>query len=161
MEWLRIAKEKGLERIVSIQNQYSLVNRTFEIGLSEIALREQVGLLAYSPLSAGALTGKYLDGARPEGARFTLWNRNAERYLTQSSESAIRRYGEIAKKHGLDIAQMALAYVASRPFVTSAIIGATTMDQLKTDIGAKDLVLSTEVLADIEKVYAELPDPVA
>ncbi len=161
MQYLKLAEAKGLARVVSIQNQYSLLNRTYEIGLSEISLRENIGLLAYSPLSAGALTGKYLGGARPEGARFTLWKRNQERYLRPAGEDTTRRYVEIAQKHGLDPAQMALAFVTMQSFVTSTIIGATSLTQLKSDIAAGDLLLSKEVLADIDAVYLDFPDPVA
>ncbi len=157
-EYLRIAREKGYTRIVAIQNQYSLINRTFEIGLSEICLRENVGLLAYSPLSGGVLSGKYLDGAKPEGARFTLFSRNSERYNNLRVQEAARRYVELAKKHDLNPSAMALAFVASRSFTTSAIIGATTMEQLKTNVAAGDLELSNEVMEGIREIHANLPD---
>jgi aryl-alcohol dehydrogenase-like predicted oxidoreductase len=157
-EYLRLSREKGLAKIVTIQNQYSLLNRTFEIGLAEFAVRENIGLLPYSALSMGVLTGKYLDGAQPTGARFTLTLRNRPRYDPSHAQSAIKRYLEIAKNHGLDPAQMAIAYTLTKPFVTSTIIGATTLDQLKTDIDATDVFLSAEVLADIEQVYKEMPD---
>lgn len=157
--YLRLAREKGLARIVTIQNQYSLINRTFEIGLAEFAHKEHIGLLAYSPLSMGVLTGKYLEGSKPEGARFTLFERNRPRYNPPEAQEAIRRYVDIARKHSLDPAQMAIAFTLMQPFVTSTIIGATTIEQLKTDIDAVDLILSDEVMDDIEAVYKEMPDP--
>jgi aryl-alcohol dehydrogenase-like predicted oxidoreductase len=158
-EYLRLAREKGLPRIVTIQNQYSLTNRTFEVGLSEICLREGVGLLPYSPLGGGTLTGKYLGGAKPPQARHTLFDRNRERYNAEHIQPAIEAYVDIAKKHGLDPAQMALAFVNERSFVTSNIIGCTSMEQLKSDMASADLVLSDEVLADIAHVYKVMPDP--
>lgn len=159
MEYLRIAKEKNLPRIVTIQNQYSLTNRTFEIGLSEMCLREQIGLLAYSTTNGGVLSGKYLGGEKPEGARFTLTERNRPRYNNPQLQPAIERYVATAKKHGLDPVQMALSFVNDRAFTTSTIIGATTMEQLKADIESIDLTLSSEVMADIHKAYQEMPDP--
>lgn len=158
-EYLRIAREENLPRIVSIQNQYSLTNRTFEIGLSEIAIKEQVGLLAYSPLSMGVLTGKYLDGAKPAGARFTLRARNHDRYNPPHVNEVVRKYGEVAKKYGLDPAQMAIAFVVAQRFITSTIIGATTLDQLKVCIDAGELELSSAVLEDMQRIYTEHPDP--
>ncbi|QQG37614.1 MAG: NADP(H)-dependent aldo-keto reductase [Candidatus Kaiserbacteria bacterium] len=159
MEYVRLAKEKSLPRIVSIQNQYSLLNRTFEIGLSEMCLKEEIALLAYSPLSFGSLTGKYLDGARPPGARFTLWNRSSQRYNAPHSQKTIAKYVALAKDHGLDPAELSIAFVVSRPFVSSTIIGATSLDQLKTNIIAGDITLSAEVLEGIAQIYLENPDP--
>ncbi|HTR19104.1 MAG TPA: NADP(H)-dependent aldo-keto reductase [Candidatus Paceibacterota bacterium] len=159
MEYVRIAPEKSLPRIVTIQNQYDLTNRTFEIGLSEISLREGVGLLAYSPLGGGALSGKYLGGANPPGARHTLYTRNRDRYNGPHVQQGIQAYVDLAKKHGLDPAQMALAFVNDRAFVTSNIIGCTSMEQLKTDIASADMKLSREVLADIADLYKRMPDP--
>lgn len=158
-EYLRVAREKGLARIVTIQNQYSLTNRTFEIGLSEICLREGVGVLPYSPLDGGVLSGKYLGGAKPPGARHTIFDRNRERYNSKYVQSAVAAYVGIAKKHGLDPAQMALAFVNDRAFTTSNIIGATTMDQLKADIASASMSLSDAVMSDIAGVYAAFPDP--
>lgn len=160
-EYLRVAKEKGYTRIATIQNQYSLTNRTFEVGLSEFALKEKISLLAYSPLAMGALSGKYLGGAMPEGARFTLFERNRLRYNGPHVQAGLERYVEIAKWHGLDPAQMAIAFAAGRPFAASAIIGATTMEQLKSDIAAGGMILSEDVMKDIAKVYFEIPDPTA
>lgn len=158
-EYLRIAKEKGYPRIITIQNQYSLINRTFEIGLAEITLKENVGLLTYSPLSMGVLSGKYLNGAKPEKARFTITEHNIERYNPEQAQTAIARYVEIAKKHHLDPSQMAISFVLSRPFNTSVIIGARTMEQLASDIKSIDLILSDDILEEIETVYKEIPDP--
>lgn len=157
-EYLRLAREQGLPRIVSIQNAYSLLNRVFEIGLSEFALREQVGLLAYSPLAAGNLTGKYLGGTTPSGSRRAV-AKQFVRYDTVGQLPASARYVALAHAHGLDPAQLALAYVNSRPFVTSTIIGATSLDQLRTDIGSIDLTLSAEILSEIEAIHRAIPDP--
>ena len=157
-EYLRIAKASGLPRIVSIQNPYNLLNRTFEIGLAEFAHREHAGLLAYSPLGFGALSGKYQDGARPEGARLTLFSR-FERYTNEQGEKAIRAYVELAGKHGLVPAQMALAYVNSRPFLTSTIIGATTMEQLQSNIASIYIQLEKELLEKIEAIHVMYPNP--
>ena len=126
MTFLRHAESSGLPRVQSVQNAYNLVNRTYETALAEVSLREEVSLLAYSPLGQGFLTGKYLDGARPEGARTTLFNRG-QRYQTPGAETAIAAYVGLARELGLDPAQLAIAFVDSRPFVTSTIIGATSM----------------------------------
>lgn len=158
-EYLRLAHEEGLPRIVSIQNQYSLTNRTFEIGLAEMAIKEQVGLLAYSALNMGVLTGKYLDGAQPEGARFTGTMRNSERYNPPQAEPVVRQYVELAKRYDLDPAEMALAFVASKRFTTSVIIGATSVEQLRVCIDAGERELSPELIADIEAIHAKYPDP--
>jgi aryl-alcohol dehydrogenase-like predicted oxidoreductase len=157
-QFLRLAEARGWPRIVSIQNPYSLLNRSFEVGLAEFAHREAIGLLAYSPLGFGVLTGKYLDGARPAGARLTLFNR-FRRYTGEAAQEAVRAYVELARRHGLDPAQMALAYVNTRPFLTSTIIGATTLEQLRDDIASIDLTLSGEVLAGIEAIHAAHPSP--
>lgn len=157
-EYLRVAREENLPRIVSTQNQYSLTNRTYEIGLAEFAMREQVGLLVYSPLQMGVLTGKYLDGARPEGARFTIEERNFARYNPACAQDTIRRYVQIAKDAGIDPATMAIAFARSREFATSTIIGASTMPQLETAIDAAQVTLPDDVLAAINDVYCEFPD---
>ena len=152
MRFLALA-EAGLgPRMASIQNPYSLLNRSFETRLGEIAIREDCGLLAYAPVAAGALTGKYLDGRKPEGARMTLWPEN-RRYLGEQGQAATRAYVDLARKHDLDPAQMAVAFVVSRPFVTSAIIGATSMAQLRNSIAAAELSLSEELLADLETIH--------
>ena len=158
MEFVRLAEQKGLPRMVSIQNPYNLLNRTFEIGLSEVAHREKVGLLAYSPLAFGALSGKYLHGQRPAGARMTLFDRFT-RYLADKAEVAIERYVTLATKHNIDPSQMALAYVNTRSFLTSNIIGATTMKQLKDNIDSINLELSEEVLNGIEEIHKDICNP--
>jgi aryl-alcohol dehydrogenase-like predicted oxidoreductase len=158
MEFLRHAKERGLPRMQSIQNAYSLINRVFELGQAEIAHREQVGLLAYSPLGQGYLTGKYQKGAQPEGSRKKLFNR-LQRYERPQTETAIDRYLEIARKHGLDPAQLALQFVTTRPFVTSNIIGATTMDQLKTNIGSINVKWTDELEKAVDEAHHLQPNP--
>jgi len=158
MQYLQLARELGLPRIVSIQNPYSLLNRSFEVGLAEIAHREAVGLLAYSPLGFGVLTGKYLDGRRPAGARLTRFQR-FQRYTREIAQAPIRAYVELARAHGLDPAQMALAFVHSRPFVTATIIGATTLEQLASNLSSLDLTLPEEVIAGIEAIHAAQPNP--
>ncbi len=160
-EYLRLARERSLARISTIQNQYSLLNRTFEIGLSEIALKERVGLLAYSPLSMGVLSGKYLNGARPVGARFTLYERNRERYNNERVQPVIARYVAIAQKYGIDPSLMAIAFAAERPFTTSVLVGATTVEQLATNIAAGDFSLPRETREDIAETYTAFPDPAA
>jgi aryl-alcohol dehydrogenase-like predicted oxidoreductase len=158
MRFLQAAKELNLPRVVSVQNPYNLLNRSFEIGNAEVSHREQVGLLAYSPLGFGVLSGKYLDGARPEGARLTLFE-NYKRYGSPEAMAATGEYVAIAREAGLDPAQMALAYVHSRPFLTAAIIGATNLEQLRTDIGSIDLELGPDVIERIDAVHKRHPNP--
>lgn len=158
MSFLKAAENLSLPRIVSIQNAYNLVNRSFETGLAEIFYREQVSLLAYSPLGQGYLTGKYENGALPEGSRKRLFDRLG-RYEVGNGPRAISAYVALARTHGLDPAQMALAFAASRPFVTSTIIGATTMAQLKADIEGCLLRLSYAVIQDIEQLHLTYPNP--
>ena len=158
MRFVHYAETKNLPRVVSIQNPYNLLNRTFEIGLAEVAHREHVGLLAYSPLAFGVLSGKYLQGQKPANARLTLYSRFT-RYKTTYAENAVQAYVELAQEHGVDPAQMALAYVNSRPFVTSNIIGATTMDQLRTNLQSAELKLSAELLAGIEEIHDRYSNP--
>ncbi len=158
MSFLKASERHGLPRPVSIQNAYNLVNRSFEMGLSEVAYREQVSLLAYSPLGQGYLSGKYEGGALPPGSRKALFGRLG-RYGKGNGPRAISAYVEVARRHGLDPAQMAIAFTLSRPFVASTIIGATTMEQLKTDIDTADLKLSAAVVADIEQVHLDYPNP--
>ena len=158
MTFLEIARREGLPVVASIQNPYSLLNRTFEIGLSEIAHRESVGLLAYSPLAFGVLSGKYLGGKRPEGARLTLFDRFS-RYSNPEATRATEAYAALAAEHDLSLTAMALAYVTSRPFVTSNIIGATSMAQLKENIDTHDLKLSDAVLDGIEAIHVSQPNP--
>jgi len=158
MSFLRLAEQHGLPRPVSVQNAFNLVNRSYEVGLSEISFEEQVSLLAYSPLGQGYLTGKYEGGALPPHSRKTLFDRLG-RYEKANGPRAISAYVALAKKHGLDPAQMAIAFAVSRPFVTSVIIGATAMDQLETDIAAADLTLSDNVLEDIDQIHLDYPNP--
>lgn len=158
MTALQLADLLGLPRPVSIQNPYNLLNRSFEIGLAEVALREHCGLLAYSPLAFGVLAGKYLNGVRPAGARLTLFQRFS-RYSNPESDRASAAYVALARRHGLDPAQMALAWINSRPFVTSTIIGATTLDQLEANLGSLDLTLSEDVIAGIEAIHRGQPNP--
>jgi len=158
MQYLHLAETKGLPRIVSIQNPYSLLNRSFEVGLAEIACRERVGLLAYSPLAFGTLSGKYLDGARPEDGRITLFP-DYTRYTKPEGAAATRKYVDLARAYGLDPAQMALAFAHSRPFLTSTIIGATSMQQLASNIASMDISLSEDVIAGIEAIHTAHPNP--
>ncbi|NML92232.1 NADP(H)-dependent aldo-keto reductase [Novosphingobium olei] len=157
-EYLRLSREGGLPRIASIQNAYSLLNRVYEIGLSEFSLREDVSLLAYSPLAGGNLTGKYLGGVIPAGSRRSVANQFV-RYDSAGQVPAAARYVAIAQAFGLDPATLALAFVNSRPFVTANIIGATSLDQLRVDIASIDVTLPPEALAAIEAVHREIPDP--
>ena len=158
MEFIRQSEKHDWPRAVSVQNPYSLLNRSFEIGLAEIAIREQTGLLAYSPLGFGVLSGKYLNNQHPEGARITNWP-DYDRYTNKQAVSATELYVNLAKQHELDPAQMALAYINSRPFLTSNIIGATTMEQLKSNIASADLALSDDLLNGIEQIHTEHPNP--
>jgi aryl-alcohol dehydrogenase-like predicted oxidoreductase len=152
MTYLQACQANGLPRIVSIQNAYNLVNRAFEVELSEVAHREQVGLLAYSPLGQGYLTGKYENGAEPAGARRTLFGR-MNRYESEQGLAAISAYVELAHEHSLDPAQMALQFVTTRPFLTSNIIGATTMEQLETNLDSVNVNLSQELMESIEAIH--------
>ncbi len=158
MEYLRQASERGLAKVVSIQNVYNLLSRQFETGLAEMAIREEVGLLAYSPMAFGVLSGKYIGGKMPAGSRLELFERFV-RYGSPQSEAATIAYQGIAEKHGMTLAQMSLAFVCQQPFVTSCLIGATTMDQLCENIDAVDVSVSKELLAEINEVHNQYPDP--
>ncbi|HFE37181.1 MAG TPA: aldo/keto reductase [Gammaproteobacteria bacterium] len=158
MKWLQLAEKNHLPRVASIQNEYSLLCRHFEPDLSEIAIHEDCGLLAWSPLSRGMLSGKYLDGARPEGARLSIETR-AEHRIHPHTDAAVRQYVELAKRHKLDVCQMAIAFVIRQPFVSSALIGATTMAQLKNNIKAISLTLADELIEDIASVRRTFPMP--
>lgn len=158
MEYLRISRELGLPRVQTIQNPYSLLNRGFEVGLAEMAIREQVGLLAYSPLAFGMLSGKYSRGARPEGARLTRFDRFS-RYTNPQAEAASDAYVSLAKEAGLDPAQMALAFVNGQQFLTSNIIGATTMDQLRSNIASIEVRLNKELRGEIEGIHQRYTIP--
>lgn len=148
----------GLPRTITIQNPYSLLNRLFEVGLSEISIREKVGLLAYSPLGFGVLSGKYLGGMRPATSRITLFP-NYNRYSSEQAIKATEKYHKLAEDNDLSMAQMALAFVNTRPFVTSNIIGATSMKQLQENIASIDVELSDEVLQGIEEIHNAIPNP--
>ncbi|MCJ2375861.1 NADP(H)-dependent aldo-keto reductase [Vibrio sp. ZSDZ34] len=158
MTLLKLAEKHDLPRIVSIQNPYNLLNRSFEVGLSEISHHEGVELLAYSPLAFGCLSGKYLNGQRPALARCTLFDRFV-RYFTPSGAEATQAYVDLANKHGLDPAQMALAFVNQRPFVASNIIGATNLQQLQANIDSIDLNLSDELLKELYEIGAKFSNP--
>jgi len=157
-QFLKAADKLGLPRIVSVQNPYSLLNRSYEVGLAEISWREQCGLLAYSPLGFGVLSGKYLHDASPAGARLTLYP-DYSRYSSPQALSATEKYVELAHVHGLNPAQMALAYVNSRHFLTSTIIGATSMEQLKINISSIEVHLADETLDEIEAIHTQHPNP--
>ncbi len=158
-EYLRLADARGWPRPASIQNPYSLINRSFEVGLAEMALRENTGLLAYSPLGFGVLSGKYLEGAKPEAARLTLFGGHFSRYTNARATEATARYVSVARAAGLDPAQMALAWVNSRPFLTANIIGATSLDQLRANLASADLTLTADVIAAIEEIHTDIPNP--
>ena len=153
MKFIEAAKEFSLPRVVSIQNPYSLLNRSFEAGLSEIAINEEVGLLPYSPLAGGVLSGKYLNGKKPENARMTLFERMRTRYTNQHAENAVLEYQKIALKYDLNLTQMAINFVTKQNFVTSNIIGATSIDQLEENIDSINCELNEEVIKEIEKVH--------
>jgi aryl-alcohol dehydrogenase-like predicted oxidoreductase len=157
MQYLHCSERSNLPRIVSIQNPYNLLNRSFEIGLAEIAYREKVGLLAYSPLAFGTLSGKYLDG-KPDNARLTLYPDYA-RYTKPEGIAATKAYVELARSLGLSPAQMALAYIHSRPFLTSNIIGATTLQQLDENLASVHLRLDTDLIRRIEAIHQRMSNP--
>ena len=156
--YLALAQSRGWSRIVSIQNPYNLLNRSFEVGLAEMAMEEQVPLLAYSPLAFGVLTGKYLNGARPEGARITLFP-HYQRYSTPQAQAATECYVQLARQAGLSPAQMALAFVRQRPFTASVIIGATTMTQLRENVESVHVTLDETLLDAIELIHRQYPYP--
>ena len=158
MQYLQLAQQHGWPRIASIQNPYNLLNRTYEVGLAEISHRERVGLLAYSPLGFGTLTGKYLNSPSPQGARLTLF-KQFSRYTNAQGVRATQRYVALAREFEISPTQMALAYVTSRPFVTSTIVGATTLEQLEENIASIDLALDGELLRRIEAIHREFPNP--
>ncbi|SFR54716.1 aldo/keto reductase [Maribacter stanieri] len=159
MRFLEESKVHGtLPRTITVQNPYSLLNRLFEVGMAEIAMREQVGLLAYSPMGFGALSGKYLGDRMPEGSRLSLFPQY-NRYIGDTAVEATKRYYDLAQTNGLSLAQMALAFVNSRPFVTSTIIGATSIRQLEENIGSIDVDLSDDIIQQIEGIHNSIPNP--
>lgn len=158
MKWLQLAEKHNLPRMASIQNEYNLTCRLFEPDLSEIAIFEDIGLLAWSPLAGGMISGKYLNGARPKGTRWEIDGRTLFRD-TPEGNAAVAAYIDVAEKHGLDVCEMANAFVNMQPFVTANIIGATSMEQLKSNISSVDLTLHQDVLDDIEAVRRKYPAP--
>ncbi len=158
-QYLKFSEQKKIAKIVSIQNAYNFLNRGFEVGLSEIAIREKVGLLAYSPLASGYLSGKYRNGVMPKNSRMDLFYDFWPRYRTLNSEKAIEEYWNLAKKSNLNLAQMAIKFCEIKPFITSVIIGATTMEQLKTNIDSVNINLDSEVIKQIGVIHKKYPNP--
>ncbi len=159
-KYLELAKEKNLPRMMSIQNPYSLLNRTYEIGLAEVSIREKIGLLAYSPLASGYLSGKYRNKKYPKGSRMERdWEFWKYRYNTPNLKNAVEEYYKISEKHNLNMSQMSLKFCELQHFMTSVIIGATTMEQLKTDIESVNVKLSDEVIKEINEVQKIYPNP--
>ncbi|PPR48006.1 MAG: General stress protein 69 [Alphaproteobacteria bacterium MarineAlpha5_Bin9] len=159
MKFNEISKEKNLPRMESIQNVYSLVNRVFDTANSEVAIKEKCGLLAYSPIAGGRLSGKYLNNSKPINSRYTLWPSRFSRHATARGDRAIEKYVKLAKKHNLTPSKMANAFVNDRPFVTSNIIGATNMDQLRENIDSININLSDDLLKEIEEIHSFDPNP--
>ena len=159
MKFLEVSNKKNLPRMMSIQNVYSLVNRVFDIANSEVSIREKCGLLAYSPLAGGRLSGKYIGGKNPINARFTLWPKRFSRHNTNRGEKAIEKYCNLAKKYNIQPSIFANAFVNNRTFVTSNIIGATSMNQLKENIESINIELSKEMLEEIEDIHLSDPNP--
>ena len=158
-KYLEISKSKNLPKMMSVQNPYNLLNRTYEIGLAEISIREKSGLLAYSPLASGILSGKYRNGALPEGSRIKLFGDRFPRYKTKNATNAVEEYYKISTNHNLNLAQMSLKFCELQPFITSVIIGATSMEQLKTDIESVNVELSDEVIKEINKTQKIYQNP--
>ena len=158
-KFLEIAKSYNLPKMMSVQNPYNLLNRTYEVGLAEISVREQSGLLAYSPLASGVLSGKYRNNQKPKGSRLQLFGDYFPRYVGKLSNLAVEEYFKVAKKHKISLAQLSLAFVNKQPFLTSNIIGATTMKQLKEDIESTNIELSSEIIDEINLVHKNNPNP--
>ncbi|MEM8844154.1 MAG: NADP(H)-dependent aldo-keto reductase [Pseudomonadota bacterium] len=158
MRYLDLAKQHSWPRVISIQNPYSLLNRTYEVGLAEISHRENIGLLAYSPLGFGVLTGKYINDLKPDGARLTLYE-HYSRYSNKEATIATEKYANLAKQHEISLTQMALAYVNSRSFMGSNIIGATSLEQLKENLESINLVLHEEIIQSINDIHQQHPNP--
>ena len=159
MRFLEESKTHDLPRVKTIQNPYSLLNRTFESDLAEISMRENIGLMAYSPLASGSLSGKYIDGKLPKNSRFDLFPRFAGRYNSPQALEATKRYFELAKDHDLSLTQMSLAFINQQPFLTGNIIGATTLEQLKENIDSIDVDLSDDLLKEINAIHNAIPNP--
>ena len=158
-KFLQIAEEQKLPRVVSVQNPYNLVNRSYEVGMSEISIREKSGLLAYSPLAAGYLTGKYRNNQIPKNSRMDLFYENYPRYHNQRTYDAVDEYFKIAQKNKLSLTQLSQAFVNSRDFVTSNIIGATTMEQLKENIDSINISLDDKLMKEINLIHENIPNP--
>ena len=158
-KFLEISKKENLPRMLSVQNPYNLLNRTYEVGLAEISVREHAGLLAYSPLACGYLSGKYRNNQLPKSSRMALHSDFWTRYNKPNSGKAIDAYYEIAKKYKLDLAQLSLKFLEIQPFVTSVIIGATTMEQLKTNIESVNINLTNEIINEINEIQKIYPNP--
>ena len=157
-KFLELSKMKGLPKMMSVQNPYNLLNRTYEVGLAEISIREQSGLLAYSPLAFGYLTGKYRNNKLPAKSRMQLF-KNFNRYKNENGQKAIDEYYKISKKYNLDFTQMSLKFCEIQHFTTSVIIGATTMEQLKTNIESVNVNLNSDIINDINKIQQKYPNP--
>ena len=159
MKYLKLSKDKNLPRMMSIQNPYSLLNRSYEVGLAEISIREKIGCLAYSPLASGYLSGKYRNGNFPKGSRmerdFDFWTR----YRKPNVDKVVEEYFKISKKYNLDISQMSIKFCEVQDFMTSVIIGATTMEQLKTDIESVKVKLDENVIKEINEIQKIYPNP--
>ena len=158
-KFLELSESQNLPRVMSVQNPYNLLNRTYEVGLAEISIREQSGLLAYSPLASGVLSGKYRNNQKPKGSRLQLFGDYFPRYAGKSSNLAVEEYFKVAKKHKISLAQLSLAFVNQQSFVTSNIIGATTMKQLEENIGSINIKLSTEIIDEINSVHKNNSNP--
>tara|TARA_B110000196_G_scaffold316322_1_gene327469 strand:+ start:707 stop:1744 length:1038 start_codon:yes stop_codon:yes gene_type:complete len=158
-KFLELSKNKDLPRILSVQNPYNLLNRTYEVGLAEISVREQSGLLAYSPLAIGYLSGKYRNKQMPKNSRVERDGDFWTRYNKPNTEKAVDAYFEISKKHSIDLAQMSLKFIEIQPFVTSVIIGATTMEQLKINIESVNVKLTDEIIQEINEIQKIYPNP--
>ena len=158
MRYIEESRNHNLPRMITIQNAYSLINRVFEGDMAEVSLRENIGLLAYSPMAFGVLSGKYIKGIEEENSRLKLFPRFA-RYSSEQSTEAAKQYLKIAEANNMTLAQMSLAFVTQQPFVTSNIIGATNLEQLKENIGSIELTLSQEVLEQINEVHHVIPNP--
>ena len=159
MNYIKLSKDKNLPRMMSIQNPYSLLNRSYEVGLAEVSIREQIGCLSYSPLASGYLSGKYRNGELPKGSRmerdYDFWTR----YRKPNTEKAVEEYFKISKKYGLDMSQMSIKFCEEQEFMTSVIIGATTMDQLKTNIESVNVKLNDKIIKSINEIQKLYPNP--
>ena len=158
-KFLELSESQNLPRVMSVQNPYNLLNRTYEIGLAEISIREQSGLLAYSPLASGVLSGKYRNNQKPKGSRLQLFGDYFPRYAGKSSNLAVEEYFKVAKKNKISLTQLSLAFVNQQSFVTSNIIGETTMKQLEENIGSAHIKLSSEIIDEINLVHKKNSNP--